>query len=264
MQLKSIIATAVATALCAAAPSTTLASTYDFNFTGLFTVLDATGNKISNSSHPYYSDPTWGYGARTPISGTLSYDAFSGTGTSTINYFDFFSSGPAVISDFEFKSVGGGLLVGNMNFNWGGSIETTQFVLDASGLISAINNGLNPLDTLDSSYCTTSGDCAMPASNFLDGGQYSLGSVPIATTAFNTMGQTGFGTTLSQLSLGTDDGIGGSPADNGPFSGTNFNFDFTSLTVTAVPEVPVPAAAWLFGSGLVGLIGVARRKKRTG
>jgi len=25
--------------------------------------------------------------------------------------------------------------------------------------------------------------------------------------------------------------------------------------------VPVPAAAWLFGSGLVGLIGVARRKK---
>mgnify|MGYP001822172718 CR=1 FL=1 len=28
----------------------------------------------------------------------------------------------------------------------------------------------------------------------------------------------------------------------------------------AVPEVPVPAAAWLFGSGLIGLVGVARRK----
>lgn len=27
--------------------------------------------------------------------------------------------------------------------------------------------------------------------------------------------------------------------------------------------VPVPAAAWLFGSGLVGLIGVARRRLRT-
>ena len=27
--------------------------------------------------------------------------------------------------------------------------------------------------------------------------------------------------------------------------------------------VPVPAAAWLFGSGLVGLIGVARRRRRT-
>jgi hypothetical protein len=25
--------------------------------------------------------------------------------------------------------------------------------------------------------------------------------------------------------------------------------------------VPIPAAAWLFGSGLLGLIGIARRKK---
>lgn len=30
----------------------------------------------------------------------------------------------------------------------------------------------------------------------------------------------------------------------------------------AVATVPVPAAVWLFGSGLLGLIGVARRKKR--
>jgi len=28
-----------------------------------------------------------------------------------------------------------------------------------------------------------------------------------------------------------------------------------------VPQVPVPAAVWLFGSGLIGLVGVARRKK---
>lgn len=31
--------------------------------------------------------------------------------------------------------------------------------------------------------------------------------------------------------------------------------------VAAVSTVPVPAAVWLFGSGLVGLIGVTRRKK---
>ena len=36
-----------------------------------------------------------------------------------------------------------------------------------------------------------------------------------------------------------------------------------NLTSNGVPpSVPVPAAAWLFGSGLVGLIGVARRKAR--
>ena len=34
-----------------------------------------------------------------------------------------------------------------------------------------------------------------------------------------------------------------------------------TLTRTALSAVPVPAAAWLFGSGLIGLIGIARRKK---
>ena len=40
---------------------------------------------------------------------------------------------------------------------------------------------------------------------------------------------------------------------DGAFNGFNANFDFT--------VVPVPAAVWLFGSGLLGLVGVARRKK---
>jgi hypothetical protein len=33
-----------------------------------------------------------------------------------------------------------------------------------------------------------------------------------------------------------------------------------TLTVT-LGAVPIPAAAWLFGSGLIGLIGIARKKK---
>jgi len=32
-------------------------------------------------------------------------------------------------------------------------------------------------------------------------------------------------------------------------------------TVAEVQAVPVPAAVWLFGSGLIGLVGIARRKK---
>jgi hypothetical protein len=36
---------------------------------------------------------------------------------------------------------------------------------------------------------------------------------------------------------------------------------FGSIDNITVNAVPVPAAAWLFGSGLIGLVGVARRKK---
>ena len=40
--------------------------------------------------------------------------------------------------------------------------------------------------------------------------------------------------------------------------------DFVSFKLIyedSIPTVPVPAAVWLFGSGLLGLIGIARRKK---
>jgi hypothetical protein len=33
--------------------------------------------------------------------------------------------------------------------------------------------------------------------------------------------------------------------------------------LTSLSAVPLPAAAWLFGSGVIGLIGLARRKMRT-
>ena len=46
------------------------------------------------------------------------------------------------------------------------------------------------------------------------------------------------------------------------FDGTPYSekFDITVNGVEA-PPIPVPAAVWLFGSGLLGLVGVARRKK---
>ena len=41
---------------------------------------------------------------------------------------------------------------------------------------------------------------------------------------------------------------------------TDYYFDNVSV-IADVSAVPVPAAVWLFGSGLLGLVGVARRKK---
>lgn len=43
----------------------------------------------------------------------------------------------------------------------------------------------------------------------------------------------------------------------------NCDRDFNDMVIgmTDVAAVPIPAAAWLFGSGLIGLAGIARRKK---
>ncbi len=48
----------------------------------------------------------------------------------------------------------------------------------------------------------------------------------------------------------------------GPPLASEVSFLGAAVTIesAAIPPVPVPAAVWLFGSGLIGLIGVARRR----
>lgn len=66
-------------------------------------------------------------------------------------------------------------------------------------------------------------------------------------------------TGFSVTSIDTDnDGTPGTAMNNGVFPGWTFAF---SGDFVGVPEVPVPAAVWLFGSGLLGLLAVARRRK---
>jgi len=37
---------------------------------------------------------------------------------------------------------------------------------------------------------------------------------------------------------------------------------FNDIVVeVSLAPIPIPAAAWLFGSGLLGMVGIARRKK---
>ncbi len=53
---------------------------------------------------------------------------------------------------------------------------------------------------------------------------------------------------------GASHAVPGTAMANGPFTDQHATF-------AGVSAVPVPAAVWLFGSGLLGLVGVARRKK---
>jgi len=73
--------------------------------------------------------------------------------------------------------------------------------------------------------------------------------------------------------LGTDNFILGLTKDSGTnwvtdigytsLGGSLYNVHFSdgSLLQVDVQVVPVPAAVWLFGSGLIGLVGLARRKQ---
>ncbi len=56
-------------------------------------------------------------------------------------------------------------------------------------------------------------------------------------------------------------GLDGTLSYYGNFAGVDSVFPGVGTALYKVSSVPVPAAAWLFGSGLIGLVGVARRKK---
>ena len=58
---------------------------------------------------------------------------------------------------------------------------------------------------------------------------------------------------FADLALSNNDIVDGTWVADGAFLPTD--------GWTATRPVPVPAAAWLFGSGLLGLVGMARRKK---
>lgn len=98
----------------------------------------------------------------------------------------------------------------------------------------------------------------------LSGGGVGPGSGIFATIAAPTASWQTF--TSTGLVAGPDTSGGVTLQLNatcGAVAGCFSNFDIDNVTITAdLPAaVPVPAAVWLFGSGLVGLIGMARRKK---
>jgi len=84
-------------------------------------------------------------------------------------------------------------------------------------------------------------------------------NIPVLAIFDCTPGTTG-STCLGQ---GSGTVNGGVPMATAPFPGQDpkWNGSVTAGTVTNT-VVPVPAAVWLFGSGLLGLVGIARRKKK--
>jgi hypothetical protein len=274
-----------------AVSSNASAAVIEMSWSGLFTMLDPAGAPFNNTAASIQNDGYYGW--RSAVSGTMTFDTSTGSGTGTVAGFSFAANGFAVATAVSMQAIGDGfggpgtLVLGNMGFNWGGNNGIpVSIVLDAAGMFGALGTG-----TCGTS-CAISGSGATPASNnsVFGSGKFTytlpIGAAPIATTTWNTtdIGTVVLGTNPSgTLPLIADTvvntkcdvtvaplsctGIGGSPMKAGPFNSWNANFDIMSIHVTSVdtgggPAVPIPAAAWLFGSGLVGLAAVARRKKK--
>lgn len=248
----------------------------------------------SGNGGPGYGPATtngW-YGNRTPVSGTMSFDTSSGAGVATVNSFYFFGDTPGTGPNTSVANALGvsfqvidsvGTMVGGMLFSWNGGGHAVSIVLDASGMFGAIGAAIGAGPT-----STISGVGALPASNGMNFGTLKtpvflpMGPAPAATKTLNTGAGCDGATLATQVnaytistnfaSLGActtgmvDDGIGGDPMTSAAFSAFNANFDILSVHfdsfVPTPSAVPVPAAVWLFGSGLLGLVGIARRKKK--
>lgn len=281
---KTLLSVAIAGAMGASVSAN--AGTVVGSWTGAFTMLNASGINTANSDlGSCYTGMLQGTNClRTAVSGTMTFDTASGAGSGTVVPFSFFGSGLASATSVSFQGIGNGfggagpLVLGNMGFNWNGNNGIpVSIVMDASGFFGAMGAGLSVGQNV------TGG--ALPASNgsMVGGATYPIGAGPMVTTTWNTtsigtpvLGTNPSGTLplLTDTVVATDGsgmtGIGGSPMPTAPFKGYNANFDIMKITIAScTPDVcpppapvPLPPAVWLFGSGLVGLAGIARRRKR--
>ncbi|MEN8205169.1 MAG: VPLPA-CTERM sorting domain-containing protein [Pseudomonadota bacterium] len=190
-----------------------------------------------------------------PQNGTLSYD---GTGGALIGSgIDFYTilgedtpSNPGIALDcvdcvLDFTT-GTNISEGPVvwEFNGGGSLTITGTVKDG---VTQIASGTLVSGSFSDAVVTGDGNDASVL--ILSG--FGTDSKNADLLNFFGLSEQGFTFASTNISIGNVNYLG-----NGGFNGTLTNADFDNITTV----VPVPAAVWLFGSGLLGLVGVARRK----
>jgi hypothetical protein len=151
-----------------------------------------------------------------------------------------------------------------------GSAHASVFV-PADGNINFVFDTFNAGTTLamfdDSDSLFTGNNLLispLPQNIAVASGGLNAGDWTATNESFATLNLTG--SNMFRLAISTDGGTSWSGDISTSPAGTNIlNVTFIDGTVLSVDinvaPVPVPAAVWLFGSGLLGMVGVARRKK---
>jgi len=148
-------------------------------------------------------------------------------------------------------TVATGQLGMHMLFDWGGSNNIDVFVVAASSSVFGAGIGRSTQN-----FITAYGSSANHCDNgdiincLWDGQGFGTDGKPAGDKVW-----------LLATVDGNADGVMGIPmALGGTFQSFNANFN-ANLLASPDTVVPVPATAWLFGSGLLGLVGMGRRKK---
>ena len=229
--------------------NTAMADIINFHFTGRLTVSDLSQNIIANPDDPNAIDL---YGYQTAIGANLTYDTALGTGSTTLAFDADFWGTPVSIHDINLNFTGDNIIQGSMIADWNGSSNTLETIWDASGFFNAINieGGLQAGDRISGTNLYRN-DVFMA----------DVGSAtPMSDSFINPNTLMSYDLNQGPAPLATIGGV----LTEGAFTGIQVHLDIgsgNSLYVDSISAVPVPAAVWLFGSGLLGLIGIARRKK---
>jgi hypothetical protein len=169
------------------------------------------------------------------VPGTYSFDTTLGGGNNELGTMT--------------ATVPAGMLGMHMLFDWNGNLNIDVFIVEALGSGQIFGSGV-VRTAANAAAC----DDGMQV-NCLWTGDAVTGYIPGSNTGWMLASQDGNG-----------DGISGIPMTvGGPLAGFNINFNANFDLIADVSDinlVPLPAAAWLFGSGLLGLAGVARCKSK--
>jgi hypothetical protein len=220
-----------------------VAMTWDgdgFNASSDYTGPGSYANVTASSSAPFFGYTWTAHDIQVFVPGTYSFDTTIAGGNAE--------------SGILTATVGTGQLGMHMLFDWNGNLNIDVFVVASNGI--AFGTGIASNTSTLNAKCDSNFTGTVKKNCLYDGAYYG-GPVPTGDHVWM----------LASTDPDLDGVMGISMAAGGPFAffNANFNADMSpgaDISDIPVAAVPVPAAVWLFGSGLLGLVGIARRKKR--